>query len=700
MMTDNKHNHEIVLEAKGITKQFPGVLANDHVDLTLHRGEIIALLGENGAGKSTLMNIIFGLYHADSGTVKLKGKEVSFVSPREAIHSGIGMVHQHFQLVPVMSVAENVILGEEVTDGLFLNRAEAARRVRDLSGKYNLAVDPDAIIEELPVGTQQRVEIIKALYRDAEILILDEPTAVLTPQEVQELFKVMRELATQGVSIIFITHKLKEVLAVSDRIVVMRGGAVVGDAEPQHSTPESLAALMVGREVLLRVEKDEAKPEGSVLVVDKLSAIDDREHQALTDVSFEVRAGEVLGVAGVQGNGQTELVEVITGLRKLESGQVTINGKDLTNARPREVTQSSVGHVPEDRHRYGMVSPFTVAENLVLNVYNKLPYSSAPSPRSMPTIGLLYMLVAVPIVTVLYILWQSLWENALWSVVLDIFGIENVEEASRQMMDAPEYTKLFAALIVGGGILSVAHLAASFVIQRTNAVSRFEALVKERRGRIANGVIWLVVFTVGLSLFVGDLYVMLLLPLSGLIESLIHTTFAIAPAVHNLLLLVVFAGILLFAYRLVLTALKSEDGLSFDAQAIDDHAGGLVKEYDIRTPSILTSGGSLSGGNQQKMVVAREFGRKPALLIAAQPTRGIDVGSIEFIHQQIVAQRDEGAAVLLVSAELDEITALSDRIAVMYKGHVVATVDAASVTREQLGLLMAGASADEVLTAA
>lgn len=620
-MTMNNWHDEVVLEAQGITKEFPGVLANDNVDMTLHKGEILALLGENGAGKSTLMNIIYGLYHADSGTVKLKGKEVRFVSPREAIHSGIGMVHQHFQLIPVFTVGENVVLGDEVTTtGGFLDQQTAVNRVRELSARHGLEVDPDALVEDLPVGMQQRVEIIKALYRDAEILILDEPTAVLTPQEVQELFKVMRDLADRGVSIIFITHKLKEVLAVSHRIVVMRNGAVVGEAIPQESTPESLAALMVGREVLLRVEKGVAKPAETVLEIVGVTAIDDRDHQALTDVSMTVRAGEVLGVAGVQGNGQTELVEVLTGLRHAAAGQFKINDQDLTNVRPRKITSSGVGHVPENRHRFGMVDAYSVAENLVLNSYYAAPNSTAPTLRSLPLVLVAYLLVAVPVFAVLALVWQSLWNAVLWPLVLNIYGIEDVEEASRAMMDGPNVVGLMAALLVVFVFGYVAHLVAGFVLGRVQ-----KALAGSRQGK--NGT----------------------------------------------------------------------PGIILDYAEVDQHAVGLVEEFDIRTPSVGTSGGSLSGGNQQKMVVAREFGRQPKLLIAAQPTRGIDVGSIEFIHQQIVAQRDAGAAVLLVSAELDEITALSDRIAVMYQGQVVATVDADKITREQLGLLMAGARAQEVL---
>ncbi len=623
-------DREVVLEVRGITKEFPGVRANDNVDLTLHKGEILALLGENGAGKSTLMNIIYGLYHADAGTIRLKGREVRFVSPREAIHSGIGMVHQHFQLIPVMTVAENVVLGEEVTDGLFLDIQEAAYRVRALSEQYNLAVDPDAIIEELPVGMQQRVEIIKALYREAEILILDEPTSVLTPQEVEELFKVMRNLAAKGVSIIFITHKLKEVLAVADRIVVMRDGAVVGSTTPAESTSESLAAMMVGREVLLRVEKGPAHPGETVLAVKNLSAYDDRGHLAVNNVSFEVRAGEVVGVAGVQGNGQTELVEVLTGLRRAASGQVTVQGVDLTNASPRAVTAVGSGHVPEDRHRFGMVGNYTVSENLVLNSYYQAPYAAQPSLRMVPLVVLRYAIMVLGIFAALAVLWGGLWNNVLWPALLGLYGITDPEAASRQEMSGPLMITLLTTLVLTLLAFYIAH--------------------------------WL----------------------TGRLTGGLRPRFAA-----------------LFS--------RSSDGggIVLDHAVVDRYAEKLVDEFDIRTPRIETgngskpnvqiAGASLSGGNQQKLVVAREFGRRPRLLIAAQPTRGIDVGSIEFIHQQLVAQRDAGAAVLLVSAELDEITALSDRIVVMYKGQVVATVSADSVTREQLGLLMAGAHAEDVL---
>ncbi len=502
-----------VLEVKHITKRFPGVVANDDVNLALYEGEILALLGENGAGKSTLMNIIYGLYKPTEGEIYVKGKKVEMHSPRDAIALGIGMVHQHFQLVPVMTVAENIMLGAESVKRGLLDVKKVAREIQELSHRYHLDVDPYAMVEDLPVGVQQRVEIIKALYREAEILILDEPTAVLTPQEIEGLFAIMKRLQEQGKSIIFISHKLKEVLYISDRIVVLRDGRVVGETTPAEATQERLAAMMVGREVILTVDKKPARPGKVVLQVEHLKAHSDLGEPALRGVSFQVREGEILGVAGVQGNGQTELVEVITGLRRAEGGKVFINGEDMTNARPRIITQKGQSsHVPEDRHAYGMVASYPVADNLVLNTYNLPPFAK---------------------------------------------------------------------------------------------------------------------------------------------------------------------------------------GISINRPAILEHAERLIDRFDVRTPSPLTPAGSLSGGNQQKMVVAREFSRPIKLLIAAQPTRGIDVGSIEFIHKQIVAKRDEGVAVLLVSAELDEIMALSDRIAVMYKGEILDIVPREEATRESIGLLMMGVKRDE-----
>lgn len=507
-----------VLEVRNITKKFPGVIANEDVSLALYPGEILALLGENGAGKSTLMNIVYGLYHPTSGEIAVNGKSVRFSTPRDAIGAGIGMVHQHFQLVPVMTVAENIMLGDETVKNGLLDVRTVAQRIIDLSSRYNLDVDPYAIVEDLPVGMRQRVEIVKTLYRNADILILDEPTAVLTPQEIDGLFEVMGLLKAQGKSIIFITHKLKEVLRIADRIAVLRGGRVVGEADPKTATQGSLASMMVGREVILTVEKEESRPRETVLEIQGISARNDLGEPALRSVSFDVHAGEIVGVAGVQGNGQTELVEVITGLRKADAGAMTIGGLPMTNASPRRVTfEGQSCHVPEDRHTHGMVDSYSVAHNLVLNTYYLPPFA--------------------------------------------------------------------------------------------------------RNGTV-------------------------------------------------------------------------------NESAIRSHAGTLIERFDVRTPSVETAAGNLSGGNQQKMVVAREFSRPIKLLIAAQPTRGIDVGSIEFIHSQIVAKRDEGIAVLVVSSELDEIMALSDRIVVMYKGEVIDIVPRQEATREGLGLLMAGVHTSEQAPAA
>ncbi|WP_420641336.1 ABC transporter ATP-binding protein [Candidatus Leptofilum sp.] len=498
---------QVVLQAKGLTKRFPGVLANDKVDLTLERGKILALLGENGAGKSTLMNMLYGLYHPDEGEIWIKGEKVELKNPRDAIDRGVGMVHQHFQLVPVMTVTENVMLGSEVTRSGRLDMRAAEKRVLELSQQYGLKVDPGATVEDLPVGTQQRVEIIKALYRQADILILDEPTAVLTPQEATELFRIMRELTERGVSIIFITHKLKEVLAVADNIAVLRGGRMVGTADPKTATQATLAELMVGRKVILKVEKDAPQPKEIVLRIQNLHVLDDRKQTAVEGVDLEVRAGEIVGIAGVQGNGQRELVEALTGLRPVEKGSVTIEGHDCTHVTPRQVTELGVAHIPEDREKHGLVMQYSVADNMVLNNYYQTPYASGP-------------------------------------------------------------------------------------------------------------------------------------------------------VMHQ--------------------------------EAIDRHGTELVEEFDVRTPSIHTVARTLSGGNKQKVIVAREFSRPTKLLIAAQPTRGIDVGSIEFIHNQIVAQRDRGVAVLVVSAELDEVLGLADRVAVMFDGRIVKTLPIAEATRERVGLLMAG----------
>ncbi|WP_275124826.1 ATP-binding cassette domain-containing protein [Aggregatilinea lenta] len=1076
---------EVVLEAEDIVKQFPGVRANDNVNLTLRRGEILALLGENGAGKSTLMNVIYGLYRPDSGSIRVKGREMRFASPREAIHSGIGMVHQHFQLIPVMTVAENVVLGEEadvayqgeegsalhaviewlpsiliflfaaivglaisgmgfdgilptfetpeyalgglvlgvvlalsvvhpklarilwgigwrvglafaglwiamqvgrvarvalidvalrqeievvseeeqVVDGqtvtvevvtheriefdwrraardaddadtgmdglldaaqaaaaeyrdqgvpgslldaiddappiaealslallLFLfgahsinswrgvhatprpisqielgalallaigyvavawsdlgevdaalqviltalvavglsvvlwrltrrraalnemtvttastfdsvvdvllntlhnltqvrNERTAAQRVRDLSQRYGLEVDPDAVVEKLAVGTQQRVEIVKALYRQADILILDEPTAVLTPQEGRELFKIMRELAAQGVSIIFITHKLKEVFEVATNIVVMRGGQVVGTTTPDEATESSLAEMMVGREVILEVAKDAATPGEPVLEVEDLGAMNDRGVVALDGVSFDVCAGEVLGIAGVQGNGQTELVEVLTGLRDATGGTVNLLGVELQpDVQPtggiwpraaafvidmaivsllayfvdyfvfyfgegtfdrastvtkvvtvligaavvdalyflgswkvasktigmsffsleiatqddhkpgtlplaarylillvlrvlavvpalisfvlalrdpqhsnwfdemlglrvirreritaRRIKDIGTSHVPEDRLRHGLVKDYSVADNLVLNDYYNRPYAQEPDAVELPVALLSYALLFGAIVAVLTVLAVRFWDNTLWTALLDLY-------------DVPEALRVIDVSTGMGGEQSAA-LQWPFII----------------------GVLLLILSEVAF----------------GAIAHVIALWVLGVGAVRGL-----FRALNRSIRRAIWRALgregqptEPEGGLLRNATAIRQHAVDLIERFDIRTPSPETDGGNLSGGNQQKLIVAREFSRRPRLLIAAQPTRGIDVGSIEFIHQQIIEQRDAGAAVLLVSAELDEIMALSDRIAVMYKGQIIDTVPAEQATREQLGLLMAG----------
>ncbi|MGZ5352488.1 MAG: ABC transporter ATP-binding protein [Actinomycetota bacterium] len=501
------------LELKGITKRFPGVVANDGITFDVAGGEIHAMLGENGAGKTTLMNILYGLYHADEGEIVVDGETVRFESPGDAIAAGLGMVHQHFMLIPVFTVTENIILGVEPTEGIggLLNRGDAHRRVQEISERYGLFVPPDAIVEEIPVGVQQRVEILKALYREAEILILDEPTAVLTPQETDELFTVMRSLREAGKGIIFITHKLKEVLAVADRITVVRRGKIVGTADPATATDEELAAMMVGRAVQLTVDKSVAKPGPPVLEVADLKVLDERGHVAVDGVSFQIRAGEIVCVAGVQGNGQTELVEAVTGLRTPTEGHILLGGNDITKANANHVLDAGVGHVPEDRLRDGLIVDFSIADNRVLDTYDKPPFAR---------------------------------------------------------------------------------------------------------------------------------------------------------------------------------------GFVRDEQAVLAAAEERASEFDVRTPSVLQPASTLSGGNQQKVIVAREFSRPISLLVASQPTRGLDVGSIEYIHSRIVQKRDEGTAVMIVSPELDEVLALADRIIVMFRGRIVGIVQAADATREGIGLLMAGVRGD------
>ncbi len=496
-----------MLRARGIVKRFPGVLADDHVDLDLRRGEVLALLGENGAGKTTLMNVLYGLYEPDQGEIELDGRQVRFVSPNDAIRAGVGMVHQHFMLVPTLTVAENVMLGAEPTGAAgVLDSGRVRRQVAELAERYGMAVNPDALVRDLPVGVQQRVEILKALYRKARLLILDEPTAVLTPQEARDLFAVMRTLAAGGATIVFITHKLHEVFAVADRIVVMRSARVVGSLLPSEATPESLAALMVGRPVLLRVSKGPHQAGAVVLRVDDLQVLSDLRVPAVDHLSLEVRAGEILGIAGVQGNGQTELVEALNGLRKPSGGRIHLRGRDVTCASPAALIAAGVAHVPEDRLRHGMVLTYPVSDNMILRTYGRAPFA---------------------------------------------------------------------------------------------------------RG-----------------------------------------------------LMVVRNAIVQFARR-------------------------LAEEFDIRIGSVAVLARTLSGGNQQKVVLAREFARDVRLLVAAQPTRGVDVGSTEFVHRKLVQARDAGMAVIVVSAELEEVLALSDRVAVMYRGQIVDVLDPALASPEVVGMLMA-----------
>jgi simple sugar transport system ATP-binding protein len=503
-----------VLELRGITKAFPGVLANDHIDLALEEGTVHALLGENGAGKSTLMNILYGLYVPDEGEVLVREKLVTIHDPNDAISQGIGMVHQHFMLVPVLTVTENVMLGNEtLRNGIFLDRRKAAGRIREISEQFHLEIDPDAYIRDLPVGVQQRVEIIKLLYREADILILDEPTAVLTPQEVTDLFKIIRSLLERGKSVIFITHKLNEVMEIADDITVLRLGRKIATTRPADTDQQQLASLMVGRDVLLGVDKESANPGEVVLRVQSLTVLDKQKSKAVDGVSFDLHVGEILGIAGVQGNGQTELVQALTGLRQPEDGQISLLGHDITHATPREVLELGSAHIPEDRQSDGLVLSFPVADNMVLNTYYLDPFA------------------------------------------------------------------------------------------RMGTLNR---------------------------------------------------------------------------------------------DSINKYAAKRVKEFDVRTPGIATPVVNLSGGNQQKVIVAREFSRDIKLLVASQPTRGLDVGSIEYIHGRIVEKRDQGCAVLLVSTELDEVMTLSDRIAVMYEGRIMAILDAESATREEVGLLMAGVNKEAV----
>jgi len=498
---------EKVIEMRGITKIFPGIIANDNVNFELRKGEIHVLLGENGAGKTTLMNILYGLYQPDKGEIYVNGKKVDIKGPSDAIALGIGMVHQHFMLVHNFTVAENIILGSEPKVGLKIDYKKAVNDVKELADKYGFKVDPNSIIEDITVGQQQKVEILKALYRGAEILILDEPTAVLTPQEIEELGQILKNLVKEGKSIILITHKLKEVMNMSDRVTIIRRGKIIDTVNTKDVDMDTLAEMMVGRKVNLVVQKDPPKVGDVVLKIENLEALDHRKLPKLKGVNLEVRAGEILGIAGVDGNGQTELVEVITGLRKATGGKVILNGQDITNKTPKEIIEAGISNIPEDRHKHGLVLKFSLIENAVLGQHDKEPFSK---------------------------------------------------------------------------------------------------------------------------------------------------------------------------------------GILMNYNKIREYAKKLIDDFDVRTPSEEVHAGALSGGNQQKFIAAREITKDPYLLIATQPTRGLDVGAIEYIHKRLVEERDKGKAVLLVSLELDEVMALSDRIAVMYDGKIVGILDADKTNEMELGILMAG----------
>lgn len=500
---------EYFLDMQNITKLFPGVKANDNVNLSIKEGEIHALVGENGAGKTTLMNILYGLYDPDRGEIYYKGKKVKLKDPQAAIDLGIGMVHQHFMLVKPLTVTENIVLGNEPrkNNGLMLDRKQAKSEVQRISKQYGLFVDPDSKIQDISVGMQQRVEIIKTLYRGAELLIFDEPTAVLTPQEIEELFEIFRSLKEQGKTIIFITHKLKEVKAISDRITVLRGGKSVDTVETKTVSEEDVAELMVGRQVLLEVEKTPAQTGEEILNISNLNVEDNRGLPAVKDISLSLKKGEILGIAGVEGNGQSELVEALTGLRDIKSGSIKLRDKEISKYDARQIKREKVAHIPEDRHKHGLIMDFDLKENTILGYHDLKPFSKK--------------------------------------------GIMNYENIAKYTAD-------------------------------------------------------------------------------------------------------------------------------------------LIKEYDIRGAGMQSLAKNLSGGNQQKLIVAREFSHDPEFLIASQPTRGVDVGSIEFIHNQIIERRDKGAAVLLVSAELSEILSLSDRIAVIFEGEIVDVLDAAKTDEMELGRLMTG----------
>lgn len=498
-----------VVEMKNISKIFPGVVANDNVNFSLKKGEIHVLLGENGAGKTTLMNVLYGLYQPTSGEIYINGEKVEITDPNVAIDKGIGMVHQHFMLVQPFTIAENIILGSEPSkhSGIKLDMDKAIEDVKKISDQFGLSVDPNAKVQDISVGMQQRVEILKALYKGADILILDEPTAVLTPQEIDELGVILDGLRKQGKSIILITHKLKEVMSMSDRVTVVRRGKVIDTLDTSTTNSDELAELMVGRKVNLVVEKESGKPGDAVLEVKGIKALDNRGLPAVKGLDFEVKAGEIFAIAGVDGNGQTEFVEVLTSLREATEGSIKLNGKDITKSKTKEIIEAGVGHIPEDRHKRGLVLKHSLAENMILGNHKKEPFSK-------------------------------------------------------------------------------------------------------------NGIM--------------------------------------------------------------------------DYEVIHNHAKSLIEEFDVRTPNEEVSANSLSGGNQQKVIIARELFRDPSLLIASQPTRGLDVGAIEFVHRRLVEQRDKGKAVLLVSLELDEVLALADRIGVIYDGQIVGILSAEEATERKLGVMMAG----------
>lgn len=496
-----------VVELKQITKRFPGIVANDSISLTLRKGEIHALLGENGAGKSTLMNILFGLYQPDEGSIKVNGETVTIDNPNKAIKLGIGMVHQHFKLVQPFTVTENIILGMEPKKGINIDYKSASAQVAKLSEQYGLRVNPNSKIQDISVGMQQRVEIMKILFRGADILIFDEPTAVLTPQEIEELMVIMRRLVAEGKSIILITHKLKEIMEISDTVTIIRRGKVIDTVETDKTNPSELAEKMVGRGVSFKIDKNDPQIGQPVLQLNDIRVKDKHGISILNGLNLEVKAGEIVGIAGVDGNGQSELIEAITGLRKIDSGSIKLSGKEISNLPARKIIESGLSHIPEDRHKRGLVLDFSISENMILETYYKPPFNK-------------------------------------------------------------------------GGFLQNAE--------------------------------------------------------------------------------------------------------------IEKHAKSLVEQFDVRTPSVETKARSLSGGNQQKAIIAREIDKNPELLIAAQPTRGLDVGAIEFVHKQLIEQRDQGKAVLLISFELDEILNVSDRIAVIYEGRIVGEVLPQETNDQELGLMMAG----------